>query len=154
MSTSYILKVTLKDMPNTIWRRFVVPSDMLLDELHAVLQVVMGWYNSHLHAFVVGRQQYVPSEAMDDDDLPEEENSLADLAPKNVQRFATNMTSATVGSMRSSLKTPTTRTRIGRILCIAWKVFVPAPPKIAAELADTWISARQLRTKTTLNTVS
>ena len=82
MPTSYLLKVTLEDMPHTIWRRFVVPSDMTLGRLHEVLQIVMGWQNSHLHAFTAGKQQYVPSEAIDDDDLPEEDYTLADLAPK------------------------------------------------------------------------
>jgi hypothetical protein len=82
MSTSYLLKVTLKEIPNPIWRRFVVPSDMPLDELHEVLQVVMGWHNGHLHAFNVGKQPYLPAEDNDDDDLPEEDYTLADVAPK------------------------------------------------------------------------
>ena len=85
MPTSYLLKVTLQDMPNTIWRRFVVPSDIPLDGLHQVLQVVMGWHNSHLHAFTVGKQRYYPTMAMMDDipdDLPEEEYTLATIAPR------------------------------------------------------------------------
>jgi len=80
MPTSYLLKVTLKDMPKTIWRRFVVPSDIPLDELHVVLQDVMGWDHSHLHAFTVGKQQYLPDEANSGDDLPEEDYTLADVA--------------------------------------------------------------------------
>ena len=86
MSTSYLLKVTLKGVPDTIWRRFVVPSDMNLDELHDVLQTVMGWRHCHLHAFTVGKQRYNPAMAMmeDDfpDDLPEEKYTLADIARK------------------------------------------------------------------------
>jgi hypothetical protein len=83
MPTSYLLKVTLKDMPHTIWRRFVVPSDTTLDALHEVLQTVMGWNCSHLHAFTAGKQQYLPSEVLDDyDDLPEEEYTLADVASR------------------------------------------------------------------------
>jgi len=83
MPTSYLLKVTLKDMPKLIWRRFVVPSNMSLDGLHEVLQVVMGWDNSHLHVFIVGKQRYYPTMTLSDDfpdDLPEEDFTLADVA--------------------------------------------------------------------------
>jgi len=34
-------------------RRIVVPADILLADLHRVLQQVFGWTNSHLHDFVV-----------------------------------------------------------------------------------------------------
>jgi len=48
------LKVTLKDISPPIWRRFVVPNDFTLAELHDCLQIVMGWENSHLYEFIVG----------------------------------------------------------------------------------------------------
>ena len=47
------LKVTLRGSKPPIWRRIVVPGDVYLDELHAILQVLMGWTNSHLHQFLV-----------------------------------------------------------------------------------------------------
>jgi len=34
-----------------IWRRITVPADITLPDLHFVLQIVMGWYDSHLHGF-------------------------------------------------------------------------------------------------------
>ncbi|MFS0718946.1 plasmid pRiA4b ORF-3 family protein [Arthrobacter sp. 1P04PC] len=34
-----------------IWRLFEVDSSLYLDEFHDVLQVIMGWENSHLHSF-------------------------------------------------------------------------------------------------------
>ncbi|WP_235624926.1 plasmid pRiA4b ORF-3 family protein [Mycobacteroides abscessus] len=37
-----------------IWRRLVLPGDLVLDELHDVLQVAMGWQDGHLHKFGVG----------------------------------------------------------------------------------------------------
>ena len=46
------LKVTLLDIDPPIWRRIEVPSDFTLEDLHDVLQVVMGWDNSHLHQFM------------------------------------------------------------------------------------------------------
>lgn len=47
----YQLKVELMGSEPPIWRRFEVPADIWLEQLHRVLQVVMGWTNSHLHAF-------------------------------------------------------------------------------------------------------
>lgn len=48
----YQIKVSLKGIRPPIWRRFLVLSNIKLDEFHDVLQCVMGWTDSHLHAFV------------------------------------------------------------------------------------------------------
>jgi hypothetical protein len=48
------LKVVLKEIQPPIWRRFQVRSGITFRELHETLQVVMGWWNSHLHLFQVG----------------------------------------------------------------------------------------------------
>jgi len=48
------LKVTLEGIHPPIWRRLVVPADMLLADFHYVLQDAFGWTNSHLHQFVAG----------------------------------------------------------------------------------------------------
>ncbi len=45
------LKVTLKDTNPPIWRRFTVDEKITFHELHKVIQVVMGWDNSHLYEF-------------------------------------------------------------------------------------------------------
>ncbi len=47
------LKVTLLGIRPPIWRRIEVPSTITLSELHTVVQVAMGWWDSHLHQFVV-----------------------------------------------------------------------------------------------------
>jgi len=44
----YLLKIQLLDIEPSIWRRFVVPASITLDRLHDVIQVVMGWTDSHL----------------------------------------------------------------------------------------------------------
>ncbi|HEV2669076.1 MAG TPA: plasmid pRiA4b ORF-3 family protein [Blastocatellia bacterium] len=51
----YQIKVTLKESRPSIWRRIQVRSDATLGELHAIIQMVMGWSNSHLHHFIVGK---------------------------------------------------------------------------------------------------
>jgi hypothetical protein len=52
--TIYQLKVTLRESKPPIWRRIQAPSDISLARLHQILQVVMGWTDSHLHQFIVG----------------------------------------------------------------------------------------------------
>jgi hypothetical protein len=53
-SSIYQIKVTLRDSKPPIWRRIQVPADINLGKLHRILQVVMGWTDSHLHQFIVG----------------------------------------------------------------------------------------------------
>lgn len=48
----YQIKVTLNGVRPPIWRRLLVPSSLSLVDLHEVLQVAMGWTDSHLHQFV------------------------------------------------------------------------------------------------------
>ena len=79
------MKVTLLHLDPPIWRRFTVPNTMTLGDLHEVLQVVMGWTNSHLHAFKIGKVRYehpYPGTDFDEYDpapLDERKFKLADL---------------------------------------------------------------------------
>jgi len=54
----YQIKVTLQHCHSPIWRRIQVKGDINLEKLHDVLQIAMGWSNSHLHGFRVGRISY------------------------------------------------------------------------------------------------
>ena len=54
----YQLKVTLNGSKPPIWRRLLVPGNINLGSFHIVLQIVMGWTNSHLHQFILGRTMY------------------------------------------------------------------------------------------------
>jgi hypothetical protein len=47
----YQLKVTLKGIRPPIWRSFLIASTASLENVHHVLQIVMGWTDSHLHEF-------------------------------------------------------------------------------------------------------
>ena len=86
MPQFYLLKIKLLDMPHAIWRRFVVPSNITLDQLHEVVQIVMGWHNSHLHVFIKGNQQYMSAMSLElgdeNDSLLEDDYTLESLAPK------------------------------------------------------------------------
>ncbi len=54
----YQIKITLRHIRPPVWRRILIPPDMKLPRLHDVLQIVMGWTDSHLHAFRKGDTQY------------------------------------------------------------------------------------------------
>lgn len=52
------LKVTLTQTTPPIWRRVQVPRGTSLENLHWVIQLAMGWTNSHMHQFKVGKTYY------------------------------------------------------------------------------------------------
>ncbi len=72
------LKVKLRHSMPPIWRRLEVRGDMTLGELHVVLQVAMGWTNSHLHAFVASGRRYGAPDWGIGLDLEDEDNTRLD----------------------------------------------------------------------------
>lgn len=60
------LKISLRDICPPIWRRILVPNDLLLGDLHYIVNRVMGWDNSHMHAFKVGKIQYAGTKTVED----------------------------------------------------------------------------------------
>lgn len=57
------LRVALGPPPYCVWRRVLVPTRARLSDLHRVLQVVMGWEDSHAHQFEIDGKQYgLPSD--------------------------------------------------------------------------------------------
>ncbi len=57
-SPVYQLKITLRESKPLIWRRVQVRGSTTLAKLHHILQVVMGWTDSHLHQFIVDGVYY------------------------------------------------------------------------------------------------
>ena len=49
------LRVDLRDASPPLWRRLELSGDLMLDDFHHVLQIAMGWTDSHLHRFHQGR---------------------------------------------------------------------------------------------------
>ena len=47
----YHFKAVLRDMSRMIWRRLLLRSDQSIADLHYVIQIAMGWSDSHLHRF-------------------------------------------------------------------------------------------------------
>jgi len=52
------LHVELQEIAPAIWRRLRVPSWITLATLHRVLQIAIGWTNSHLHQFDIAGNHY------------------------------------------------------------------------------------------------
>lgn len=81
------MKVTLKVVRPPIWRRVLAMSSMRLDEFHSLLQVVMGWSESHLHQFVFDGKRYGEPDPefdfeLDDPMLNEKEFRIEQLLKK------------------------------------------------------------------------
>ncbi|WP_201791312.1 plasmid pRiA4b ORF-3 family protein [Aeromicrobium sp. PE09-221] len=54
------VRIDLLGVKPPIWRRLILPGDLTLDCVHAVLNEAMGWTNSHLHRFRTGNDPYSP----------------------------------------------------------------------------------------------
>lgn len=69
------LRVTMSEVEPTVVRVLDVPAGVLLPELHDLLQVAVGWTDSHLHQFVAGDLRYGMPDIDDfnefDDERPE-----------------------------------------------------------------------------------
>lgn len=65
------LRIYLRDIEPTIWRRVLVPGNMTLAKLHLVIQGAFGWLDYHLHEFEVYGKRYgmVMNEWDDDDEV-------------------------------------------------------------------------------------
>ena len=69
----YRLRITLADVEPPVWRLVEVP-DCSLGELHDVIQVAMGWQNSHMHQFLLNGKYY--GQATSDDLDVEDEDDI------------------------------------------------------------------------------
>ena len=87
----YQLKITLKESKPPIWRRVIVRADMPLVRFHKVIQLAMGWTDSHLHQFHAGQTRYVIPDRefpdMSENALNEKRYTVADLAPAAKSKF-------------------------------------------------------------------
>jgi hypothetical protein len=87
----YQFKITLLDTKPKIWRRIQIP-DCKLNTLHYHIQAAMGWTNSHLHHFIIGRQRYGIPKWLDDPMLGSKvidstKTMLSDFLPANGKRL-------------------------------------------------------------------
>jgi len=84
----YQLKITLMDSKPPIWRRVLVAGDIPLSRLHRIIQAVMGWWDSHLHQFIVGDIYYGVPDPDDWHEVKDERRAkLNQIAPSEKSRF-------------------------------------------------------------------
>jgi len=84
------LEIVLQDIDPPIWRRVVVTDDTTLHGLHEVIQVAMGWTNSHLYMFEIDDARFTDLDIMDDpnpDDRDSRTIRLSDLGLTNGASF-------------------------------------------------------------------
>ncbi|MDQ4052142.1 MAG: plasmid pRiA4b ORF-3 family protein [Actinomycetota bacterium] len=72
------VRVALRGASPPIWRRLAVAGDTTLDALHEVLQIAMGWTDSHLHRFYPGSEDR-GSYFVTDDDLEEGDEGTPEM---------------------------------------------------------------------------
>jgi len=84
---NYLLKIRLFNIEPEIWRRFVVPSSISLDRLHDVIQIVMGWLDSHPYEFNINNKLYTESPMEEQHGAEVEEYRICDLIKKNGSSF-------------------------------------------------------------------
>ena len=88
-SSVYQFKITLIRSQPPIWRRIQV-QDCTLDKLHEHIQTAMGWTNSHLHHFTIGRKLYGDLDLLEDMGVEIEDSTttmLSEILPANGKRF-------------------------------------------------------------------
>ena len=69
-------KITLRESAPKVWRRFKVSDQYRMDRFHQVIQIVMGWQNSHLHEFL--RVEDDERIGMVLDDIPDAREEIRD----------------------------------------------------------------------------
>lgn len=89
-SPVFQIKVTLQGSQPPIWRRIQVRGSTTLYKLHMILQIVMGWTDSHFHHFIVGNTYYgIPDPEGDWDlDVKDERNKkVGQIVASSDDRF-------------------------------------------------------------------
>jgi hypothetical protein len=84
----YQIKIILKGSKPPIWRRLEVSDRITLAKLHIILQVAMGWTDSHLHQFRIGKAYYgEPSDELGFRTFDERRSKLSQLPLKEKSKF-------------------------------------------------------------------
>ena len=81
----YPLKIILRGTDPPVWRR-VETKDCTVGDLHQLIQLAMGWYDEHMHAFEVGEETYgVRDRELEFQD--EDRITLSQLVARVVKKF-------------------------------------------------------------------
>ena len=79
----YQVRIALSEIAPAIWRRLLVPADTSLAHLHHIIQAAFGWWDYHLHQYIVDERYFGDPNPEFADELPpmtdEREASLRDI---------------------------------------------------------------------------
>ena len=81
------IRVELRDVEPTVWRRILVPDGITMAELAEILLIAMGWGNVHLHLFEVGDKVYGSADDEAEDDEIDESGVIVSDALGRHDRF-------------------------------------------------------------------
>ena len=54
----YQLRMYVKGVSPMVWRRILVRGDTTIADLHETMQILMNWYDVHLHHFLIRGKRY------------------------------------------------------------------------------------------------
>jgi hypothetical protein len=54
----YQLRIYVKGISPMVWRRILVRSNTTIADLHEIMQILMDWYDVHLHHFLIRGKRY------------------------------------------------------------------------------------------------
>ncbi len=84
----YQIKVTLRGSKPPIWRRLLVSEAVSLFTLHEIIQIAMGWTDSHMHQFIIAGEYYsTPSPDDLEPVIDERRHRLGHVAPAEKDKF-------------------------------------------------------------------
>ena len=84
----YQIKIVLYDSKPPIWRRLLVPDSISLYKLHQIIQIAMGWSDSHLHQFIIHGEYYsIPHPEDNRPIIDERSYRLGQIAPSEGDKF-------------------------------------------------------------------
>ena len=75
----FVFYIKLYHIEPTIWRRFAVPSNISLTRFHEIIQVVMGWTDSHMFEFDINGTRYTEEPESIEDGLDSDRYLLKDM---------------------------------------------------------------------------
>ena len=71
------VKVTIVGIEPAIWRRFLLPGNTKLEQVHECIQGAFGWQNCHLHEFHIAGTRYGDSDTADGAPLINERGGMS-----------------------------------------------------------------------------
>ena len=86
----YQLRISIMDISPEIWRRIQI-RECTIDRLHEHIQLAFGWWNYHLHQFLIDDKRYGDPCLLDDgfedcDIVDSSVTKLSDIVPKDGKR--------------------------------------------------------------------